>query len=56
MTKHIHQIMIANIIQNYNHKHSNHYWIIKYIGFKPIIYAINLEDVSSSKVSNVLQV
>ena len=56
MTKHIHQIMIVNIIQNWNHRHSIHYRIIKYIGFKPIVYTIvwMMNDVLFSKVSNVL--
>ena len=29
-----HQIMIINMLQNWNHRYSSHYKIIKYIGFK----------------------
>ena len=35
--------MIVNMLQNWNHLYYNHYRIIKYIDFEPIIYAINLD-------------
>ena len=35
--------MVASMQQNWNHMYSSHYKIIKYIGFEPIIYAIERE-------------
>ena len=53
---------IFNLIETLNHGHqyvaklesrySSHYIIIKYIGFEPIFYAINMDIMSSSKVFN----
>ena len=40
--------MIISMLQNYNHKYSSHYNIIKFVGFESIYYAINLGDISSS--------
>ena len=51
--------MITNMLQNLNHIHSNHNnnikcvgLTIKYIGFEPIHYIINLDVISSSMVFN----
>ena len=49
---HRHQIVVVNMLQNFNHRYSSHYKIIKYVGFLSIIYAINLNVASSSKVFN----
>ena len=38
-------ITIINILKNLSHRYYNHY-IIKFIGFMPIYYAINLNFVS----------
>ena len=46
------QIMVVIMLQNWNHWYFIHYRIIKYLGFKPITYAINLNAVSSSKIFN----
>ena len=56
----IHHIIAFSILHHCNHKcyshytinhrHSSYYEIKKYIGFKLIIYAINLNVVSSFKV------
>ena len=45
-----HQIMTVNMLQNWNHRYYNYYNVIKYVGFKPIIYVINLDTASSSKI------
>ena len=42
--------MIVNMLQNLSHMYSSHYRIIKYVSFKPIHYAINLNAASSFKV------
>ena len=42
--------MVINMLQNWNRKYYRHYRIIKYLDFKPIIYATNLNGVSFSKV------
>ena len=44
--------MIVNMLQNRNHKYYSHYKIIKYLGFELIIYVINLDIASFSKVFN----
>ena len=36
------QIMIIGVLKKLSHKYSNHY-IIKFIGFMPIYYTINLD-------------
>ena len=46
------QIMVINMIQNWSHMYSNHYRIIKCVGFEPIHCAINLNVASFSKVFN----
>ena len=43
------QIMIVNMLYNLSHIYSSHYRIIKYIDFKLIHYAINLDVTSSFK-------
>ena len=42
--------MVVGMLQNWNHRYPTHYRIIKYVGFEPIIYAINLDIASSFKV------
>ena len=42
--------MVVGMLQNWNHRYSSHYRIIKYVGFRPIIYAINPDVALSSKV------
>ena len=42
--------MVVNMLQNWNYRYSSHYRIIKYVAFEPIIYVINLDVTSSSKV------
>ena len=55
--------MIVNMLHNWNHKYYSHYKIIKYVGFKSVIYANNVDGASSFKffsefdskfISNVL--
>ena len=46
------QVMIVNMLKNWNHKYSILYRIIKYVGFESIIYTINLATTSSSKFFN----
>ena len=40
--KTLNQLIIVNILYNLSYMYYSHYIIIKYIGFKPIYYAINL--------------
>ena len=40
------QIMVTNMLKNLSHRYSNHY-IIKFVDFIHIYYAINLDVVSS---------
>ena len=49
-TEIINQIIVANMLQNWNHRYSNQYKIIKCVGFELIHYTINLDAASSSKV------
>ena len=44
--------MIVTMLQNWINRYSSHYRIIKYVGFEPIHYVINLDVVSSFKVFN----
>ena len=39
--KTLNQLIIVNILYNLSHMYYSHHIIIKYIGFKPIYYAIN---------------
>ena len=43
-----HQIIVVNMLQNWNNKYSSYYMIIKYIGLEQIIYTINLDAASFS--------
>ena len=47
---HRHQITVVNMMKNWNHRYYSHYRIIKYVGFEPILYAINVNAKSSSNV------
>ena len=49
----IYQIMIVNMLNNWNSKYSSHF-IIKFIGFMSIYYDINLDSVLSIIVFNNL--
>ena len=42
--------MVVNMLYNLSDIYSSHHRIVKYVGFKPIHYAINLNVTSSSKV------
>ena len=44
------QIMVVSMLQNLSHMYYSHHRIIKYVGFKPIHCAINLDIASSSRV------
>ena len=46
----INQIIVINLLQNWNHMYYNHCSTIKCVGFKPIHYTINVDIVSSSIV------
>ena len=48
----IYQIMVFGMLQIWNNRYSSHYRIIKYLGFEPIIYVINLNIALFSKVLN----
>ena len=47
------QIMVVSILKNYGHRYYSHY-IIKFVGFMPIYYTINLGIVSSYMVFSCL--
>ena len=49
----IYQIMIVSMLKNWSRRYSNHY-IIKFIGFILIYYAINLNIVSSFMIFSYL--
>ena len=40
-------ILFVNMLQIWNLMYSRHFWIIKRVGFEPIILSINLNDASS---------
>ena len=40
----IYQIMVINMLKNWNRRYSNHY-IIKFVGFMSIYYVVNLNIV-----------
>ena len=48
------QIMFVNMLQICNFRYSRHFFIIKCVGRKSILFAINLDATSSSKVFNTL--
>ena len=47
------QILFVNMLHIWNLRHSRHFWIIKCVSFELIIFSINLDVVSSSKVFNI---
>ena len=47
------QIMFVSMPQIWNVRYFWHYWIIKYVGLEPILFAINIDVASSSKVFNI---
>ena len=47
------QIMVISMLKNWSRKYSNHY-IIKFVGFILIYYAVNLDIVSSCMVFSYL--
>ena len=49
----IYQIMVVSMLKKWNHRYYNHY-IIKFVGFISIYYAINLDIVSSFMVFSIL--
>ena len=49
-TKSSDRIMFVSMLQIWNLRYSRYFWIIKYVGFEPIIFAINLHATLSSKV------
>ena len=46
------QILLVSILQILNLRYFRSFLIIKYIGFESIIFAINLDVASSSKIFN----
>ena len=50
LTKSLYQILFISILQTYNLRYSRRFWIIKCVGLKPILFSINLDVASSSKV------
>ena len=49
----IYQIIVVSMLKNWSHRYSNHY-IIKFVCFLPIYYAINLDIISSYIVFSYL--
>ena len=45
------QIMVVNMLKNWSYRYSSHYFI-KFVGFIPIYYTINLNIVLSYMVFN----
>ena len=41
------QITVVSILKNLSHRYSSYYYIINFLGFKSIYFAINLSIVSS---------
>ena len=46
----INHIMVISMLSYWCYKYYSHYRIIKFVGFDPIYYTINFDDVSSSMV------
>ena len=46
----INHIMVISMLSYWCYKYYSHYSIIKFVGFDPIYYTINFDDVSSSMV------
>ena len=53
-TQSSYQILFNNMLQIWNLKYYRHFWIIKYVGLEPILFAINLDVGSSSKVISTI--
>ena len=53
MINQIYQIMIVNMLKNWSLRYSG-YYIIKFVGFMPIYYAINLDIVLSYMIFKYL--
>ena len=49
-TKSSDQILLINMLQIWNLRYFRHCWIIKCVGLEPIIFSINMDSTSSSKV------
>ena len=49
----IYKIMVVIMLKNLSHRYSSHY-IIKFIGFMPIYYVINMNIVSSYMIFSYL--
>ena len=52
LTELIDQILLFSMVQTCNLKYFKHFWIIKCVSLESIIFAINLDIVSSSKFFN----
>ena len=46
------QILFVSMLQILNLRYSMYFWIIKYVDLESIIFATNLDDLSSSKFFN----
>ena len=44
------QILFVSMLQIWNLRYFEHFWIMKHVGFELIIFTINLNATSSSKV------
>ena len=53
LTESSYQILLVIMLHIWNFRYSKHVWIIKCVGFKSIIFTINLDFESSSKVFNI---
>ena len=47
------QIMFVSMLQIWNLRYFRHYWIIKCVGLELIIFVINMDVASSSKVLSI---
>ena len=50
----LYQILLVRMLQIWNLRYLKHYWIIKYVSLESIIFTINIDDTSSSKVFSTL--
>ena len=48
------RILFVNMLQIWKFKYFRHCWIIKCVDLKPILFVINMDVASSSKVFNTL--
>ena len=53
LIKSLNQNIFVSMLQIWNLRYSRHFWIIKCISFKSIIFAINFDATSSSKIFNI---